>query len=107
MDWRTRIAAIVLAGGSVTGCASAADPGDAGLPEVSTGPTSGPLEPGPSPAPAILIERSPAVLPQQIGRPRSRIPICNANPDPCCRSPDAPECPSRQPTVGPVQRYPE
>lgn len=107
MDWRTRIAAIVLAGGSVAGCASAADPADGGLPDVSPGSTSGLPEPGPSPAAEILIERSPAVLPQHVGRPRSRIPICNANPDPCCRSPDAPECESRRPTVGPAQRYPE
>ncbi len=90
MDWRTRIAAILLAGGSVAGCASA----------------GGPSEPGPSPA-AILIERSPAVLPQQVTRPRYRVPLCNANPDPCCRSPHAPECENRGPTVGPAQRYPE
>lgn len=106
MDWRTRIAAIVLAGGSVAGCASAADPVDAGLPDVSPGSTGGPSEPGPSPA-AILIERSPAVLPQHVTRPRYRVPLCNANPDPCCRSPESPECENRRPTVGPVQRYPE
>lgn len=92
MDWRTRIAAIVLAGGSVAGCASAADPGDAGMPDAEPRTSVEPFEPAidPAPAPVHLAEVSTERPPPP--KPRVRIPVCNANPDPCCRLPDSPEC---------------
>jgi hypothetical protein len=92
MDWRTRIAAIVLAGGSVTGCASAADPGDAGLPDPAPGSTIEPAEPVVAPTPVPNVKLRPISTEQQPLKPRVRIPVCNANPDPCCRFPDSPEC---------------
>ncbi len=90
MDWRTRIAAIVLAGGSVAGCAAAADPGDAGTPDAGPASTGGPWEPEIHPALSAVDEKLPEVSP--LPRRRYRIPICNANPDPCCRSPHSPTC---------------
>lgn len=94
MDWRTRIAAIVLAGGSVTGCASAADPGDAGTPEAGPRPSAEPSQVGVGPMPTILVNLAPEPPPPAAPttEPRVRIPLCNANPDPCCHFPDAPEC---------------
>jgi hypothetical protein len=96
MDWRTRIAAIVLAGGSVAGCASAADPGDAGMPDAaprsSLEPSIEVLDAGVvRPTPRVIVNVLPEGLPAA-QKPRVRIPVCNANPDPCCRFPDAPEC---------------
>lgn len=112
MDWRTRIAAIVLAGGSVAGCASAADPGvDAGTAEPSPQ-SSGSVsvsgnsaEPLVDPAATIPLVK----LPEVPARPRRRyqVPICNANPDPCCRAPNSPECAARPPPIEPSLRRPE
>lgn len=107
MDWRTRIAAIVLAGGSVAGCAAAADPGDAGTGMPDAGPAStggsGPWEPATlHPNLTNLVEKSPERPPAP--KPRYRVPICNANPDPCCRAPDGPGCEDAQP---PAPKLPE
>jgi hypothetical protein len=84
MDWRTRIAAIVLAGGTVAGCAgSSTDPPDAAPPDPGPRSTTDPTAPVLDPALRSLV--SPR-------KPRWRIPICNANPDPCCRTPQASSC---------------
>ena len=105
MDWKARIAAIALAGGSVAGCASAADPGnDAGTSEASTRPVGAPTQVV-DPASTILVEKLREVPPP--ARRRYQVPVCNANPDPCCRAPQSPECVARPTVIEPPPRYPE
>jgi hypothetical protein len=106
MDWKARIAAIVLAGGSVAGCASAADPGnDAGTSDASNRPIGTPTEPVVIPATTIRVEKLREAPPP--AKPRYRVPVCNANPDPCCRAPQSPECAARSTVIEPPPRYPE
>jgi hypothetical protein len=98
MDWGKRIAAIVLAGGSVAGCAGADEPGDGGTfaPPLASSEGRPALFVGP--APTIQVDRVPVNRLSQPG-PRYRIPLCNANPDPCCRSPDSQGCEDAGPRV--------
>lgn len=67
--------AIALAGGSIAACADAPDP--AGADGAEREPMVG----------AHLVMRVPVEARGAYG-----IPLCNANPDPCCRNPDLPGC---------------
>ena len=92
MDWRKRIGAIVVAGGSLAACSGDGD--GAGLVRQET--ASG-AEPSRAPA-APSVPRA-AVASEGLQTGGYFIPVCNANPDPCCRNPDLPECPR---DAGPV-----
>jgi hypothetical protein len=86
MHWRTRMMAIVLAGGSITACSERADSTgvDGATPSRSAGSVPDPTVVTP------LLE-----LPLQDAAAQSpvyRIPRCNANPDPCCHDPTLPGC---------------
>jgi hypothetical protein len=91
MHWRKRMMAIALAGGSVAACSSEiADPTDV----TSTVPAGG-LGSGWSAVPA---PRGNSTVDRVLTATRFPgggfvIPPCNANPDPCCRNPDLPQCP--------------
>jgi hypothetical protein len=87
MHWRKRMGAIVMAGGSIAACSGEGN--DAGL--VQQNDTQVTLQPSRAPAapsvPRVAIASDGLVTPSGY-----HIPICNANPDPCCRFPDMPEC---------------
>jgi hypothetical protein len=75
--------AIVLAGGSLTACSSeAVAPGHA-VEEARRDPEQETAPPAPSGARAVALE---------ILTGNYAVPVCNANPDPCCRFPDLPRC---------------
>jgi hypothetical protein len=84
MHWRQRIGAIVVAGGSLAACGGDGDGG--GL--VREAATTGAL-PSRAPAAPSVARAASASDGLQTGY---AIPMCNANPDPCCRLPDLPEC---------------
>jgi hypothetical protein len=62
MGWRTRVAAILLASGSVAGCAGAGDPGDAGTyappPLASVDSQAAPLLVAPAPTTPAIVRRT-------------------------------------------------
>jgi hypothetical protein len=83
MDWRMRVTAILLAGGSLAACGGSPPTEGVDSPQAEQ-PRKGeprlvPLEPLPRPSASQV-------------QPRYGVPLCNANPDPCCRFPQAPEC---------------
>jgi hypothetical protein len=90
MDWRTRMTAILLAGGSLAACGGSAPTEGVDSPQAELPGKDDPRlvtpEPLPRPSAAAL-------------QPRYRVPLCNANPDPCCRFPQAPVCHAPAKTV--------
>lgn len=104
MDWKTRMTAIVLAGGSVAACAGSAAPDDAAgsQTEAQAQQRGAPSRPNVG----AMLRVQPVRLPEpsaqpapQLGPTVVHVPICNANPDPCCRSPDAPGCRESMPEI--------
>ena len=94
------MAAMVLAGGSVAGCAGAGDPGDGGiyLPPTLASADGQQALLVVGPAPTIQVDRVPVNDPSA-RKPQYRVPLCNANPDPCCRHPDSEGCEGSTPRV--------
>jgi hypothetical protein len=93
-----RMGAIVLAGGSLAAC-SGEDETSGVAREATSGAEPTRVRPGPSGARATssAAPAAPNVARAALaseGRVPSGyfVPMCNANPDPCCRFPDLPEC---------------
>lgn len=100
MHWRKRMMAIALAGGSVAACSEAAAPVD--VEGTAPAPADEQSAGGPAAPPALTV--SPALASEMEGTYAPArgyaIPRCNANPDPCCRMPDLPECVARDAGTG-------
>jgi hypothetical protein len=94
MHWRKRMAAIALAGGSLASCVGGGHTAEVLDDHVPPTPGEPNLEATRStdaaPEAALTPLRArPAVWPNALRPPPVHIiPICNANPDPCCRFPD-------------------
>jgi hypothetical protein len=91
MHWRDRMMAIALAGGSVAACSEAVERADVeGTVPPRGGDTATGLVTMPSPRALSSIDR---VMPgDEAPLGGYIVPRCNANPDPCCQSPDLPMC---------------
>jgi hypothetical protein len=88
--------AIALAGGSVAACSEAVGPVD--VEGTAPAPADDHAARGSATPPALMVTPAidTAVVPASDPPPRGyTIPRCNANPDPCCREPDLPECQAR------------